>query len=63
MSDAEKSEALLTYFGEIIRPMTKSDLLALRARLEKLHPGTAEHATVLQVIDGGIALRDIERSP
>ena len=62
MSDSEVSETLLTYFGDIIRNMDRAELLALRARLKGMHPGTKEETTIFEVIDGAVALREIDRS-
>ena len=60
MSDSEMSETLLTYFGDIIRNMDRAELRALRARLKGMHPGTKVETTIFEVIDGAVALREID---
>ncbi len=62
-SDEEKREMLLNYFSAIIEPMDRATLLALRAHLRTLHPGTTEEAIITEVIDGQLALREIRQLP
>ena len=42
--------------------MDRAELLALRARLKGKRPGTKEETTIFEVIDGAVALREIDRS-
>ena len=59
LSDAEKVPRLLGYFGALIESMDREQLVALCVRLEGRHRGMVEEMTILEVINGAIALRDL----
>ncbi len=56
---AEAVEFLLHEFNEAIKRMDRPTLEAFRARCATMNVGTPEHDTILEVIDGQLALRDL----
>jgi hypothetical protein len=60
LTDNAKFEMLLLYFNVTIRDMDRPTLVAFRAEQARRHQGAPEQQTILEVIDGLIALRDIE---
>jgi hypothetical protein len=62
LSDDAKFEMLLLYFNVTIRDMDRPTLVAFRAEQARRHYGVPEQQTILEVIDGLIALRDIDTS-
>ena len=58
---AGKVPRLLGYFGALIDNIDREQLLALCVRFEGKRRGMVEERTILEVIDGAIALRDLRR--
>jgi hypothetical protein len=62
LTDAEQLEMILGYFAVLLNDMDDENLRALRRHILTLHPGTKEEATITEILDGHVALRDIRRS-
>jgi len=62
MTPEEQREMLLRYFALQICGVDRATLLATRAHVQKL-PEEPERETLIEVIDGQLALREIERLP
>lgn len=56
---ADSVEFLLQEFNEAIERMDRPTLVAFRARCATMNAGTPEHDTILEVIDGQLALREL----
>lgn len=61
MSDPEQVERMLNYFNGVFRTCDTASLRELRAHLLALHTSAGEEPTVIQTIDGLIALREMEK--
>lgn len=59
MADREKAEALLTYFSRAIQTMDTRSLEQFRDYCWSRHEGTEAESTMLEIIDGQLALREI----
>lgn len=59
MTDAEQYEMLLRYASAGFEHLDKAGLLELRDHLLSTLPDNEHRATLVQVIEGKIALRDI----
>lgn len=61
MSQDEKAETLLRYFSCAIRELSTPALRQFRSYCVACDEGTEAEATMLQIIDGQLALREIEQ--
>lgn len=61
LPQGEKSETLLFYFSSAIRELNTQALRQFRAFCAACDEGTEAEATMLEIIDGQLALREIER--
>lgn len=61
MSRDEKAETLLRYFSCAIRELNTPALRQFRAYCAGCNEGTEAEMTMLQIIDGQLALREIEQ--
>jgi hypothetical protein len=59
LSGPEKAEALLAYFSAAIQSMDTASLVHFRAYCFARDEGTDAETTMLQIIDGQLALREI----
>ncbi len=59
MTPLEQREMLLRYFTVLIGAMDFDSVVALRTRLLNRFPPSQEQDTIIEVIDGHIALRQI----
>lgn len=59
MSDREKAEALLTYFTLAIQSMDTRSLVQFREYCWQRNEGTEAEVTMLDIMDGQLALREI----
>jgi hypothetical protein len=59
MPDYEKAEALLTYFSRSIQTMDTRSLQQFRNFCWSRNEGTEAESTMLEIIDGQLALREI----
>jgi hypothetical protein len=60
LSAEEQRKALLAYFARSIQAMDTTSLVQFRAFCEARDEGTEAETTMLQIIDGQLALREIE---
>lgn len=61
MSEGEKAETLLRYFSAAIRELNTPALQQFRAFCAACDEGTDAETTMLEIIDGQLALREIEQ--
>jgi hypothetical protein len=59
LGEVEQAELLLTYFARIIETMDTATLHAFRAHCARRSEGTEIENTMLDVLDGQIALRQL----
>ncbi len=60
MSQAEKMEILITYFGGVVQEMDRETLVAFRDSCFAQTVGTPEETTLLEIIEGRLALIDLQ---
>ena len=58
----EQADELLRYFSAVIEGIDTDDLLALRRRCSAVRPGSPGQDTLLHVIDGELALRQLREA-
>ena len=63
MSDAEKFEVMAHYFNAVLKAKSTAELKAFRVHLLTLHPGDPTEAVAVEIIDGLLALREIQGEP
>ncbi len=62
LSDAEKRELLLRYFNLVLESMSSEDIRLMRHHYEQTFPPSAEQTMFFEIIDGHLALRDLNLS-
>jgi hypothetical protein len=61
LSPNEQREILLGYFNGILGGMESSEVQALRAHFLAIFPSSSVQETMIEVLDGQLALRELRR--
>lgn len=59
-SDAERAADMLRFFSALIETLEPDTLQEMRRRCIARHDGTPAHETILELIDGELALRELD---